>query len=270
MMLYRCMVICFLGSWGQLWAQKIVQQEAILDTTKQTITIPYLIVDTLPPTAKGAYQYQLQLYYTQNQGLSYIGPLSHTQGHLGKGILPGQKKIVWHYAKADTVFTGNHVQFKIAGSYSTSVLGLGKGNAAFYSLLLPGLGRKKVYQPRSMQRKLWFVPTVLTYGLLGVGIASKMASTNTYHQYTQATNANDANTLYNKANQQQRIFAGTLIAAGAVWLGDVVWVAIKGNQNRKKQRRLIKKNQQIDQQLGITTSYDFNNRQPTLGIKVKF
>lgn len=269
-MLYRWVVICFLGSWGQLWAQKIVQQEATLDTAKQTITIPYLIVDTLAPIDKGAYQYQLQLYYTQDQGASYVGPLPNVQGHLGKGILPGQKKIIWYYAKADTVFTGNNVQFKIAGSYRPSVLGLGRGKAALYSLLLPGLGRPKVYQRSSFQRKLWFVPTVLTYGLIATSIATKVASNNSYDQYKQATDATDANNLYNKANQQQRIFVGSLIAAGAIWLGDVVWVAMKGNQNRKKQRRLIQKNQQIDRQFGITTSYDFQNRQPNLGIKVKF
>jgi hypothetical protein len=269
-MLYRCVVICILGSWGQLWAQKIVQQEAVLDTAKQTITIPYLITDTLPPSAKGAYQYQLQLYYTQDQGASYIGPLSNVQGHLGEGILPGQKKLIWNYAKADPPFTGQNVQFKIAGTYRPSVLGLGRGKAALYSLLLPGLGRTKVYQRSSLQRKLWFVPTVLSYGLIATSIATKVASNNSYDQYKQATNATDANNLYNKANQQQRVFVGTLIAAGAIWLGDVVWVAMKGNQNRKKQRRLIQKNQQIDRQFGITTSYDFQNRQPNLGIKVKF
>ncbi|WP_299455203.1 DUF5683 domain-containing protein [uncultured Microscilla sp.] len=271
MIYHRIAIFILCSCWAaQLWAQTIVQQEAILDTAQQTITIPYLIEDTGTPVANGAHQYQLQLYYTQNQGVSYVGPLTHTNGHVGKGILPGQKKIVWHYAKDTLPFTGRNVQFRISGSYQSSVLGLGKGNAAFYSLLLPGLGRKKVYQPASIHRKLWFVPAVLTYGLIATGIVAKVASTNTYNQYQQATTASSAEDLFNTANQQQRIFVGALLAAGVVWLGDMVWVAIKGNQNRKKQQRLIKKNQQMDQNFGIITSYDFNNRQPTLGVKVKF
>lgn len=267
-------LLAFITLFGTIYslsnAQNITQGNATIDTSQKIITIPYTIVDMLPKKPSQAHHYNLSLYYTQDGGKTFIGPLKKVVGHSGNEILPGQKKIIWSYGLEEGVFTGSNVQFKISGNYEPSVIGLKGPGAAFYSLLLPGWGRRKVFPASSLNRKLWFVPTIGVYSLLAVGLVARTTREDNYQKYLNAVRPLDANSFYETAQQQHRVFVGTWVAAATIWLADITIVALRGFKNTKSQGRIIKKNKTMDQKVGITTSYDFNTQQPNIGLRLKF
>ncbi|HAS40453.1 MAG TPA: hypothetical protein DCS93_08240 [Microscillaceae bacterium] len=250
--------------------QSIVQGNATLDTAQKTITIPYTIQDMAPAGASKAHQYHLRLYYTQDGGKTFVGPLKKVIGHEGSQILPGQKKIIWNYTQESGLFTGNQVQFKISGNYKPSVIGLQGPKAVLNSLLVPGWGKRKVYPHDSFHHRFWYVPTIAVSSLLLVGALAHTLREDSYRQYLRATNNQEANTSYELAQRQHRVFVGTWVVASVIWLADIAMVAIRGISNQRNQRQLIQKNQQMDQKLGITTSYDFSTQQPNIGFRIKF
>ncbi|OJJ16270.1 hypothetical protein BKI52_33795 [marine bacterium AO1-C] len=273
MRLNYCLIFTFIGFLflvDFVQAQNIVQGNATIDTTQKTIIIPYTIQDVAPSRPSKVHQYNLRLYYTQDGGKTFIGPLKQVVGHSGEQILPGQKKIAWNYAQEEGLFTGNNVQFKVAGNYEPSVIGLKGPGAAFKSLLVPGWGKRQTYPSQSTHRRFWYVPTIAVYSLLAVGTIARISREDNYRKYLNATNNQEANTFYESARQQHRIFLGTWVAASVIWLADIAMVVIRGASNKKAQKQLIKKNQMMDQKVGITTSYDFNTNQPNIGLRLKF
>ena len=75
----HCKILTFIALFGSISsfskAQNITQGNATIDTSKKIITIPYTILDKAPRKPSKAHHYNLSLYYTQDGGQTFVGPL---------------------------------------------------------------------------------------------------------------------------------------------------------------------------------------------------
>jgi hypothetical protein len=101
----------------------------------------------------------------------------------------------------------------------------------FLSLLVPGLGDKAVSGKSGAGR------TLTTYGLIAGGLACKFFSDYQYKNYHNATMPSEMDRYYETANDYNKLFY-VLTASGIIyWIYDIVWVADKGFENLRNQRR---------------------------------
>lgn len=116
------------------------------------------------------------------------------------------------------------VKYKIAGP-----------SAAFYSMLLPGLGTLRVtYGEKGKGRIQSFLLTA------GLAVGAKLFSNAQYNSYLTATNQNNINSHYQNATLGHQI---ALISAGvsaSIYVYDIFWVISKGVKNRKQSQQLRK------------------------------
>lgn len=135
--------------------------------------------------------------------------------------------------------------------------GIGGPSNMFLSVLVPGLGVKGVTggSKSGLSRTLW------SYGFIISGVGCKLWSMSEYDKYHSATDQTSMDEYYDNANLLNKSFY-VLTATGAViWLYDIIWVANKGFQNKKEQRR-YKQN--------ISFYYEPNNQMLGLNYKIKF
>lgn len=58
----------------------------------------------------------IQLYYSEDDGYQWIGPLKSVSGDVGRGVTAGKKKIVWNFAEEVSELYGDRFRFKIRSS----------------------------------------------------------------------------------------------------------------------------------------------------------
>ena len=188
----------------------------------QSIEVTYDIVNSSPIE-----EFSIMLAFVDDNDF-YIYP-TFVKGDVGPGVKGGKdKRIIWEYSNED-VYLGRIKAIIYTESVTLSPRGAGYG---LVSLAVPGLGDQYV----SYTKNRWLRPVYITisaYGLVGLGIVQKIRSDQLYEDYNESLNPNDFKQLYNQANNlhhQSLIFFS--IGAG-IWLGDVLWVTLKGLQNSK-------------------------------------
>ncbi|NJL13439.1 MAG: hypothetical protein HC913_10825 [Microscillaceae bacterium] len=198
-------------------AQRLNYGEAKVDKEQKLLYIPY----TLKESTKFHNLYGISIFYTQDKGKTYFGPLQNVEGDVGQDITPGEKLIVWDYLQEDSLaFTGQNVSFKIQLTARPDPRYLPGPEAVLYSLILPGLGQREVKPPS----RFWPVHTVGVYGFLGAGVLMRIKSNQTRDQYLQSNTINEAQSLFDKSNRQRTFSGSFFVAAGAWWLADMAWV----------------------------------------------
>ncbi|GAB4401087.1 MAG: hypothetical protein OHK0053_23360 [Microscillaceae bacterium] len=213
------------------YAQRLNYGEAKVDKEQKLLFIPY----TLKESTKFHNLYGISIFYTQDKGKTYYGPLQKVEGDVGQNITPGEKLIVWDYLQEDSLaFTGQNVSFKIQLTARPDPRYLPGPEAALYSLILPGLGQRKV-KPLS---RFWPAHTVGVYGLLGAGVLMRIKSNQTRDQYLQSNTINEAQSLFDQSNRQKTLSGSFFVAAGAWWLADLAWVFFRGKKNQREARDL--------------------------------
>lgn len=110
--------------------------------------------------------------------------------------------------------------------------GIGGPSNMFLSILVPGLGDKSV----SGGTKSGLPRTLVTYGLIGVGVGCKFLSISEYDKYHKAITQPEMDLHYNYANSFNKAFYYIAAAGAIVWIYDIIWVANKGYENKKKQK----------------------------------
>lgn len=176
------------------------------------------------------------LYKTEINQLVSSGPI-------GKYTIKIQKKEI------------NNIDF--SNNSVSKYRGIGGPSNMFLSVLVPGLGVKGVTggSKSGLSRTLW------SYGFIISGVGCKLWSMSEYDKYHSATDQTSMDEYYDNANLLNKSFY-VLTATGAViWLYDIIWVANKGFQNKKEQRR-YKQN--------ISFYYEPNNQMLGLNYKLKF
>ncbi|TAF67516.1 MAG: hypothetical protein EAZ55_04160 [Cytophagales bacterium] len=252
-------VMVFLGIETSL-AQKITQFAPNIDTKKSIVQIPYHLEDY--NTRKNLYT--VNLFYSLDSGRTFQGPLREVAGQVGKSIIEGNdKKIVWQYQKEPSEIIGKPIKFKIVAEYEPLVLG-GPGNAA-WSLLLPGLGQRKVRYVRWH----WLITTFFTYALIGTGVYFETQSDANYQKYLNSRTTSEALRNFEIAQQQKIIATSCLFAGATLWAIDIARVVGRGFKNKRIEQQIIQKNTQP-----IITSfngyYNWNFQQWNMGIKLNF
>ena len=58
----------------------------------------------------------IQLYYSEDDGYQWIGPLKSVSGDVGRGVMAGKNKIVWNFAEEVSELFGDRFRFKIRSS----------------------------------------------------------------------------------------------------------------------------------------------------------
>ncbi|MEY4605147.1 MAG: hypothetical protein RIT43_2439, partial [Bacteroidota bacterium] len=109
----------------------------------------------------------------------------------------------------------------------------GGPGSAVYSLILPGTGTLKVTQGQ----KGWGRMTIFLIST-GLSLLTKVNSDRHYDKYLAATDQDEINKLYDKANLNHQISLVSGGIAASIYLYDVFWVFSKGLQNAKKGRPL--------------------------------
>lgn len=176
------------------------------------------------------------LYKTEINQLVSSGPI-------GKYTIKIQKKEI------------NNIDF--SNNSVSKYRGIGGPSNMFLSVLVPGLGVKGVTggSESGLTRTLW------SYGFIISGVGCKLWSMSEYDKYHSATEQTSMDEYYDNANLLNKSFY-VLTATGAViWIYDIIWVANKGFQNKKEQRR-YKQN--------ISFYYEPNNQMLGLNYNLKF
>ena len=110
-----------------------------------------------------------------------------------------------------------------------------KGSAgpenALFSLLVPGLGDHRV----TFGKKKGIGIALATYGLIGTGVGLKLYSNSEYKKYHAATEQSAMDKHYDSANNANKYCYVFIGAGAAVWIYDIIWVAVKGAKNKKEQ-----------------------------------
>lgn len=245
-------------------AQNVDYQDFGIDREEKKIFIPYTIKDS----PKYHNLYGIALYYSQDKGRSYKGPLQKVSGDVGKDITPGEKLIVWEYFEEDSTFNGQDVIFKLLVTYKADPNFLGGPEKALYSLAVPGWGDTKVWQ----KPKFWYLNTIATYGLIGSGLYMRNKSNQTKDEYLQSNSANQAQDLFDKSNRQKGIGSSLILAGAAVWLTDIARVVIKGFKNRKDAMKLHEKDGNVPEKTNTSLKLKIEpfQSQMKVGVIIQF
>jgi hypothetical protein len=211
-------------------AQNIDYQDFGIDREDKKIFIPYTIKESL----RYHNLYGIALYYSQDKGNTYKGPLQKVSGDVGKNITPGEKLIVWSYFEEDSTFNGQDVIFKLLVTYRPDPNYLGGPEKALYSVAVPGWGDTKVWQ----KPRFWYLNTIAAYGLIGSGLYMRHKSNQTKEEYLRSGTANEAQALFDKSNRQRVIGSSLLLGGVVVWLSDITRVVIKGIKNKREARKI--------------------------------
>jgi hypothetical protein len=236
------------------------------DKENKKIIVPYKISNG----GNYKYEYEIKPLFTQDGGQTYK-PMEKLKGHFGKDILEGENKQVWwQYSEENPEFDGQNLKIKLKADFKPSVFNLMNQEAMKYSVLLPGLGQTKVRHRKGWKYK-WALTSVAVYGLIGGSIYMNYKAGETYDKYLASQTRSEAQSRFNDAKRQQRISYGLAVLSAGVWATDIVLVGLRGKRNSIEKKRILKRNEEMNTDIGIGVSQSFNLQQiPTLGFRLKF
>jgi len=235
------------------------------EKASKKIVIPYRISDN----SDFKYEYEITPFYTQDSGKTYV-PLQKIKGHYGKDILQGEnKEIWWFYEDENPNFDGQNLRFKLKADFKPSVFNLQNQEAMKYSVLLPGLGQNKVKYPPNWKYR-WVLTSVAVYGLIGGSIYMGSQANKTYDKYLASQTRQEAQNNFNETQRKQRIAYGLAFLAGGIWATDIILVGIRGTRNQIEKKRILKRNEEMNTEIGIGVNNTTGSLSPTLGLKLKF
>lgn len=242
-------------------------EQIVVNRKEGKVILPYTLED-----GSIRYEFHTELYYSNDSGRTFQGPLKEVRGHIRRRVLAGDKRVIWHYEKEAPDFDGKNIQFKIKAKYEPSVLNLKNEGAALYSLVVPGLGNPKVRYYKWWKWKYrWVVTTLLAYGTAGAAIWQYGEANKSYDLYLQSNRPDQAQTLYNQANEQLLLASGLAVASAVIWGGDVVRVFFRGLRNRVDKHHLKKLNEAMDIEAGIVPQATYLRQfVPALRLSVRF
>lgn len=184
--------------------------------------------------------YNTRLYYSNNSGNSFKGPLRSLSGDIGDSTRAGKyKQISWSFIQDNPYFNGENIMFKIEAEEVPKISNGGPANA-LRSLLVPGLGDTKVRNGYN-----YGLITAATYGTLGTSLYFHLKARQKFNDYeSRVPNTEEEHQkLFDEAQKSQRISRGFLIAGGLIWIADILGVYGRGIKNS---RRLQKEKEEAE------------------------
>jgi hypothetical protein len=214
---------------------KVEVKDVNLNTADTTIVIQYDL--------KGFRNrlYNTRLFYSNNRGNSFKGPLRSIKGDIGDSVKVGSnKEIRWTFRKDNPYFDGKDIMFKVEATEIPKVA-MGGPENALRSILMPGLGDTKVRNGYN-----YGYIAGATYACLGTGALLYLRSVKKYDDYQNriANSETEHNNIYNQARRSRTAATAFFIAGGAIWVGDVIGVYFRGLQNKRRLQREKEKAEQ--------------------------
>ena len=219
------------------FAQSVKGVKAEFDSRTGVIKIYY---DLMGRYTNADERYTVRAYYSVDSGKVYNQITEVTgESDIGDGIETGTGKIIaWDYFLENPEFDGQNVMFRVEAKWSREfeirrLESLGKSRSALNAMLLPGWGHAKV----TGKKGFWW-KTALIYGVTATGLYFTISANNKYDKYQNTSNIDEALRLYDQSNSQRQLGFALLGAGGAMWLSNIIWVAIKGGKNQKTLNQL--------------------------------
>jgi len=183
--------------------------------------------------AKSTELFEIALEFV-DLGTSQIILPKTLEGDVGPNIKGGKgKQIYWDVFKDLPNGIESEIRPQLKILKYERIFG-GPANA-LKSVPVPGLGDFAVKDHREMIFKP-YIKTVLAYGLVGFGVMQKLNSNKYYDDYLNSENPEEWIDLYDKANASLNQSAVLIGAGAAIWLSDIVWVAVRGAKNNKENK----------------------------------
>lgn len=212
--------------------------------------------------------YKARLFYSNNKGNSFKGPLYSVKGDIGDSIKPGKnKQVSWSFKKDNPYFDGKNIMFKL-DVIEVPKIATGGPKYALRSLLVPGWGDTKVRNGYN-----YGVITIATYSCLITGALFQLEANRRYNRYTDrlANSSQEHESLYKQAQSSKNLATAFFVAGAGIWIGDIIGVYIKGVKNR---RRVASEKRKLEEEKAETTSikiYPLIDGQSTqMGLSWKF
>jgi hypothetical protein len=212
--------------------------------------------------------YKTRLYYSNNGGNSYKGPLFSVKGDIGDSIKPGKnKQLAWSFRKDNPYFDGKNITFKLD---VTEVPKIATGGPiyALRSVLVPGWGDTKVRNGYN-----YGIITIATYSCILTGVIFQLEANRRYNQYSSllANTPEEHDRLFKRAQNSKNLAAAFFATGAAIWIGDILGVYIKGIKNKRRIAAEIRRKKEESNNENALRLYPIIDNQSTqLGVSFKF
>ena len=221
---YLISIAIFYG--GNIDAHDIININSSFENNK--IIITYDLVNTNNNAV-----YRIGLDFKDEKGRYLIPQAQFLSGDYGYIKGGHNKRIVWDIANEyDDLVINIKPILKITETKNF----MGGPQNAFLSVVVPGLGKHKVYEHKSVIN----FTTISSYSLIGYGILSKLYSDASYNKYKEAADENELDKYYNRTNIFNYHFYIATGLGAACWITDIVVVTIKGFKNTNEKNQYIR------------------------------
>ena len=169
-----------------------------------------------------------QLYTVWIEASTFDGhkyPANSLSGDAGKGIRCDTNKVIYWDLAADSVYIDDVVFVKVLAKpppANTSLQQSQHPNYFFTSVLFPGSGLTMLKK----NKKPYWLMGVAGYGGLSSTLFFGQKAKTDYNSYNQETDPDRKKELYDSWQKNKKISQISVISTGAVWLTNLIWIAV--------------------------------------------
>lgn len=222
---YFIFILLLLGTKTFLYGQVKIESQAKIDNIDFTLSDNKVIItyDLLNAKRQERFDIQVSIYKastdTRINAKTFSGDLYNLAG--GKG-----KTIIWQLAEDLTYLDENiYVLLEATHLNPVTIPYTGKKTAYLQSTAFPGWGTSKM-----TLNNYHLVKGVAAYSLIALSIKSNYDAGNYYDKYQNATEANERDDYYKKAENSYRNSFYFIGGAAAIWLGEYLWLYLAPNK----------------------------------------
>ena len=207
----------------QVFSQSTAEIQNIqFSAHKDTLTVTYDIIQ-----AERKELFDISLVITTASG-KMIRPRA-VSGDVGSNVNGGKGKRIYWDLNRDQIFLKEGIEVEI----EAVILGvpekfISRGKAVLLSAVVPGLGITKLNKGGP-----YWIMAIATYGAAAGSAAFYFLADDNYSKYLAATDMDERNSFYDKAESQNMISDILMYSASAVWLGNMIWTLAHPNKTKQ-------------------------------------
>ena len=189
--------------------------------------------------------YDINLFYTINDGKTWTGPLKNVTGDVAYQLVGINKKAIWNAGAEKGQIEGT-IQFKLLAGFSNK---FDKGNENPYAEVLNKSSYSPEYYKYKKSKTIWLSGALISGA---VGVFSFVQANNYFSQYPTATTT--AADLHQKVKLYDQI---TPIAFGVAGLCTLEFILKAGKQGKAKKQSISFAPVPLKNGAGIGLAYSF-------------
>ncbi len=256
-----CFIIFYLNNCAVLFAQsKAKIQNVDFELVNDELIITYDIA-YFKPNEK--FNISVNIFKSQGKKInanSFSGDINNISGGYNK-------KIIWHI-KNDNVYFDEDIYVEILAEVISpdiskqsvkagKMKSAGRGGAFFMSAIYPGWGTSKMTLKNANLTKGF-----LAYGCVALSVYFNQEAVSYSDDYKESSDEQERNSLYNDAQQNDKI--SKIFAAGAATIWAIDLITVLSVKNKSKNTAFLNHE--------VTVGYSFNSvvKAPVLSLKYNF